>query len=179
MDIFLPCTSMWSLTEARCALQSSLFPGATQAWGWWPAHLWGKYSWALNDREEESANPPCSRNPHITYSQALKYEVPLYTQVHILRFNQPRIVQSCSFWYWKKSTCRWNHQVQIHIIQGSTVYSLFFTSRNWCSSGLWKTTRQNNWDNVSSGLRVHVICHNPTTKQPWTQIRSISLTGNR
>ena len=36
-------------------------------------------------------------------------------------FNQPRVIQYCSIYYWKTSTYKWTSTIQNHVVQGSAV----------------------------------------------------------
>lgn len=42
----------------------------------------------------------------------------------ILWFNRPWIMHVCSYLFLKKSTYKWTCQVQLHIVQGSTVHNM-------------------------------------------------------
>ena len=94
--------------------------GGKERWGF-------RCTWPLNNTGVQALTLLTVENPSIIYSLPSVSAIPLYPRLHICGFNQQGCCSTIVFTIEKKSTYKWTHAVQIHVVQGSTVFgNLYF-----------------------------------------------------
>ena len=95
------------------------------------------------------------KNLHITYSWHSVSKVPPYLPFHVHRFNQLRIMQYYSIYYWKKSMYKWTQAVQTYVVQVSNCKIFCLSIHRWTPALLLPLAIMNNAD-MNIGVQISV-----------------------